>query len=268
MIILNNKNFKSIAEAAFNCFSENYIYEEEAVSTYSNWCYLNARNCLKKILSSLISNGVNIEKELKQLADNNDYILNNGPNFIEKKQSFECKIKLNFLEEYLSENNPELLSDDEVLVEELPFRKRLDIGDPRFYYELWDVNADSIKYLKNNCSVFKNSLNFITSISKVSSITSIEQLVDTYCDNSPSNLFLIKLDEKLETSIFINIGCFFNEAIVLKGKDQNIDRVVPLENIDCWDSAVNLSTLKNKVDYYLTNFENYKNSIKQHIYSN
>lgn len=96
MIILNNKNFKSIAEAAFNCFSENYIYEEEVVSTYSNWCYLNARNCLKKILSSLISNGVNIEKELKQLADNNDYILKNGPNFIEKNNRLSARLSSTF----------------------------------------------------------------------------------------------------------------------------------------------------------------------------
>lgn len=268
MIILNRENFKKMMDVALT-YEESMYAGSYSVSSSDIKREITARNDVEKLLSHLTKKGVNIETELLELAKKYKMTLKNGEDFIEKNDDFEIKFKSHLFDRYLKREHPELLVEDEVIIENKEFCREMEIGDSRFSYELWDITDEAIEYLKSNCSVFASAseildkaANYYSTGCKIKDIQCIRDS-STNPDINCSQ-YLVYLENSYEDytekiTVLIKAGGFYNDAILLKGN--RVVYILPLENSDKWSIREYNPNMNDIAKKHINMFTEHKNKM-------
>lgn len=268
MIILNRENFKTMMDVALT-YEESMHAGNYSVSSSDMKREITARNDVDKMLFLLVKKGVNIEKELIELAKKYGMTLENGEDFVEKNENFEIKFKSHLFDRYLERKHPELLLKDELIIENKEFCKDMDIGDSRFTYQLWDVTDEAIEYLKSNCSVFASAseildkaANYYSTDSKIKDIQCIRD--GSTNPNVNCSQYLVYLENSNEyhidkTTVLIQAGGFDKDAILLN--NGRVEYILPLEKADKWSIRRYSPNMDDIAKKYINMFAEHKNKI-------
>ena len=268
MVILNKENFKEMMDVALT-YEESMCAGSYSVSSSDMRREITARNDVDKILSLLVQKGVNIEKELVELTKKYGMTLKNGEGFIEKNDNFEIKFKSHLFDRYLEHKHPELLVEDELIIENKEFCKDMDIGDSRFTYQLWDVTDEAIEHLKSNCSVFASATevldkaaNYYSTGCKIKDIQCIRDSStnpDVNCSEYIVYLESSDEDYKDKITVLISAGGLYKDAILIKGN--HVRYILPLENSDKWNIREYNPNMNDLATKYINMFAEHKNKI-------
>lgn len=268
MIILNRENFKKMMEIAF-AYEHSMYAGSYSVSSSDMRREIAAKNDVDKLLSLLVKKGVNIETELLELAKKYKTTLRNGEDFIENNDDFEIKFKSHLFDRYLKREHPELLVEDEVIIENKEFCKDMDIGDSRFTYQLYDVTDEAIEYLKSNCSVFASAseildkaANYYSTGSKIKDIQCIRDSNTDPDINCSQYLVYMENENKYhidKTTVLVQAGGFYKDAILLK--DGHVEYILPLENADKWSNRQYNPRMNDIAKQYIEIFTEHKSKM-------
>ena len=178
---------------------------------------------------------------------------------------FEIKFKSNLLDSYLESIKSDLLIEDEAIFEENDFRKTLELGNPRFVYELWDYSEDSIEYLCSNCTVFAKAKNTIKDVLKDYGegfeISEIQCIRDNYLsgeiyDSSSYMLSIVNsLDSKKDIVLLIHDGGFFQDVIIIE--DGSLIDIIKFDDAPKYSRIVDMCSIEKSIK----NYSRYKKSL-------
>ena len=267
MIILTKNNFKEVVEILLN-YEKGMRSNDECFSSSDVRREIEARNDVDKVLTLLVKKGVNIEKELAELAEKFDTNFINGDGFIESDKDFSIKFKSILFDRYISQNHPEYFVEDEPILELTPFYSELEIGSSRFTYQYWNVSEDAIKYLNSTCSIFKSAsevlektLNYYNTGGKIKEIQCIRD--NFRSDDVNCSQYVIYTEgESYNHALMINMGGFYKDAILFNTRCNKTEYIFLLEGTNKWSLRGYSDKMNEQVLKSLKEFEGYKKNVK------
>lgn len=266
MIILTRNNFKEMVEILLN-YERGMRSNSECFSSSDVRREIEARNDVDKILRLLVKEGVDIEKELAELAEEFDTNFINGDDFKESNDDFSIKFKSILFDRYISKNHPEYFVEDAPIVEIKEHCKELEIGSSRFTYQYWNVSEDAIKYLNSTCSIFKSAseilektLNYYNTGGKIKEIHCIKDNFKND-DVNCSQYVIYTEGESYNHALMINMGGFYKDAILFNTRCNKTEYIFLLEGTNKWSLRGYSDKMNEQVLKVLSEFESYKKNI-------
>lgn len=279
MVKINEKNILEVVKV---------LAEYEKAMDYCGECFstsdiMRARNAeyeFNLVLSELVKNGVNIEKQLAPI-DGGKFNFTNGDGFVESKDSnFEIVLKLKQFESYIERIQKKydwIIEDDKsYLVVKKEHYTELSLGLPRWSFRKWNIDNASINVLTEESSVFRATTTIMDRIKKDNKVCgeenitvcvkSVEEIRDNYAGKDVDcSIFVIALDypdsknTANRVTLIVQMGGSYGDVIILN-RFNEISRIVPLEGKSIFDTRTYSKFLQDNVTKTLKEFASYRES--------
>lgn len=267
MMVLTRNNFKEMVEILLN-YERGMTSNSECFSSSDVRREIEARNDVDKILTLLVKQGVNIEKELSELAEKFDTNFINGEGFKESNDDFSIKFKSVLFDRYIKDNYPEYFVEDTPIVEVKEYCRELEIGNSRFTYQYWDVSNEAIECLKSTCSVFnaaseilEKALNYYNIDGEVKEIHCIRDN-SNHEDINCSHYVVYTEGKSNNHALIIQMGGSHKDAILFDTRSKQTEYIFLLDGADKWCIRRYSNHMDEACLRVLKHMENYKKDIE------